>query len=590
MTEAKHSFFTYMTKLFLDAGFVTDKGLKSSGINEDYAGINIPTDAYLLLSKGAVLAIADGVSSAEAGKEASKTAVTRFIDEYFATPDTWSVSHSGKKVLSTINLRLHRKSHKYTHEGKGFLSTFSAVVIKGRFVHFFHVGDSRVYLLRKNRPTELECLTTDHKVAISNQHSVLSRAIGMDNHLTLDYGKHELQIGDRLVLCTDGVYDFIDAEQFIELLNIESSAAELSQSLIDAAIQNNSDDNVSAIVAIIKQLPEQNLDDYSAKLTRLPFPPVFEPGMVIDGYKIVRELFASSRSQLYLVCDQETDAQLVMKTPSKNFEDDINYIDRFIQEEWIGSRIHSPNVVEIVRQTRPRTALYYLMRYVDGIGLDKWMLNNNPVSPRRAIEIVKQIGAGLSVFHDNEALHQDLKPANVLITADERAVIVDFGSVYVAGLAELYRPLDHTCALGTASYSDPLYLLGRNPGIAGDVYALATITYEIFTGFLPYSDQIEECHTSSDYDRLRYVSASLHNPKIPIWFDRALEKGVSFDLQQRYRTITELLKDLTKPNPEFLTDDPVTERSANTELFWKLMSGFWFLTLLVVMYLFSQVN
>lgn len=360
------------------------------------------------------------------------------------------------------------------------------------------------------------------------------------------------------------------------------------ESLKQQTIANNSDDNYSAIVVCVQQLPDENLEDYSAQLTRLPFPPNLEVGMRLDGYRIIKELFASSRSQLYLVEDEETGERLAMKTPSRNYEDDISYIDRFVQEEWIGSRISSPHVVQIIRQSRPRNCLYYLMEFIDGIGLDRWIEQNQPPSPKKAIELVEQIAHGLEAFHSNEAIHQDLKPGNVLLTPQGRAVIVDFGSVYVAGLAELHRPLVHEGALGTATYSDPLYLMGKNPGIQGDVYALATIAYEIFTGNLPYGEAIGECRTAFDYDHLRYHCAAKYNPVIPTWFDRALEKGVAFDLEERYRNIDELLHDLKQPNPNFLKDDPVVEKSASKLLFWKLLSGFWFITLLLVIYLFSQ--
>lgn len=583
--------------LKLDAAFLSETGRKSGGVNEDCAGVSVPVDEHSLLNKGAVLAVADGVSSAEAGREASHTAVGRFLDEYYKTPDTWSVSHCGEKILSTINLRLYRQSHEYATEGKGFLSTFSAIVIKGQTGHFFHIGDSRIYLLRQQKlGPELTCLTSDHTAVISEKKSFLTRAIGMDNRLPLDYGRQSLQLGDRLLLCSDGIHDFIPQRRIIELLEATQPAEVISRNLLDEALQGGSDDNISAVVAVIEQLPDENIDDYAAKLTRLPFPPEMSEGMKLDGYLIEKELFSSSRSQLYLVRDLISGERWAMKTPSRNFEDDISYIDRFIQEEWIGSRIHSPNVVAVIRQNRARTALYYLMEYIEGVGLDEWIKLHQPPSNKRAIELIKQISNGLQAFHSNEAIHQDLKPGNVLICADEhaelgeRAVIVDFGSVYVAGLAELQRPLHHEGALGTASYSDPLYLEGKNPGIAGDVYALATIAYEMFCGELPYGDAIEECRSVADYDRLRYDSASKHNAVIPIWFDRALEKGVQFDLQQRYSSVPALLSDLTQPNVDFLRDDPVSERSTSTLIFWKLLSGFWFFTLLLVIYLFSQLS
>lgn len=569
--------------LKVGAAFKSDAGIKP--VNEDAAGVFIPEDNYLLTNKGVVLSLADGVSSAEAGKEASRTAVDRFIEEYFQTPDTWSVAKSGEQILSTINLKLFRKSHEFSTDSKGYLATFSSVVIKGGTAHFFHVGDSRIYLLRGNVLTQY---STDHVASLSQDKCFLTRAIGMDNRLHLDYGRIPLEEGDRLLITSDGVHDFIQHDDMQALLAQDVSMDVLADQFVSVAKDNASDDNISAVVAEIIQIPHETLDDYSAKLTRLPFPPALYPGLKLDGYEVVKELFASSRSQLYLVQDSDTGAQFAMKTPSANFEEDTAYIDQFIQEEWIGLRIQHPNVVKIIRQNRPRSFLYYLMEFVEGVDLAEWIENNQPPSPKRAINLVKQIADGLNAFHQSEAIHQDLKPGNVLITADEKAIILDFGSVFVAGLAECIRPIQTDGVLGTAGYSDPLYLRGHNPGIQGDVYSLATITYEMFTHHLPYGEHIEQCRSALDYDQLRYCSAGKYNSVIPEWFDGALKKGCEFDLEQRYRTIDQFMKDLLQPNPEFLKEDPVVKKNASTLVFWKLMSGFWFVTFLLLIYLFAQ--
>jgi len=279
---------------------------------------------------------------------------------------------------------------------------------------------------------------------------------------------------------------------------------------------------------------------------------------------------------------------LAMKTPSPNYEEDTTYIDQFIQEEWIGIRIQHPNVVKIIRQNRSRSFLYYLMEYIEGVSLAQWIESNKPPSPKRVIHLVKQIAEGLKAFHENEAIHQDLKPGNVIVTPDDRAIVLDFGSVFVAGLAECIRPIKLEGVLGTAGYSDPLYLRGHNPGIQGDVYSLATICYEMFTHHLPYGEQIENCRSAFDYDQLRYIPASRYNPIVPEWFDGALKKGTEFELDSRYRTIDDFMQDLLHPNPEFLRDDPVVEKNASTLVFWKLLSGFWFVTFLLLIYLFSQ--
>src|SRR5690606_26912360 len=202
-------------------------------------------------------------------------------------------------------------------------------------------------------------------------------------------------------------------------------------------------------------------------------------------------------------------------------------------------------------------------------------------------KLVKQIAKGLTAFHHMGAIHQDLKPGNIIYLQDGRLKIVDFGSVYVAGLAEIYSPLQHEAALGTAAYSDPHYLLGHNSGVQGDIYALATIAYELFSGgHLPYGAAVEECRTAADYDKLRYRSASQFNPVIPTWFDRALQKGVSLDLSQRYQSINQLLTDLQQPNPAFLHEEVKQQHKTNPLLFWQLLSGFWFITLLLVVWLF----
>lgn len=571
-----------MTVLRVSIATACDQGIKP--INEDAVATHLPEHNHSIEYKGITAVLADGVSTAEAGKEASEYAVNQFIADYYKTPDTWSVSHCGEKILSALNLNLFKKSHAFHTELKGYLSTFSGIVIKSTTAHIFHLGDSRIYLLREGEITQL---TQDH-VAVMGERSSLARALGMDNNLSIDYRKQSLKQGDYLVLTSDGVHDFVDPDTWPAIISEQNNFTDSANVLIQKALHNNSDDNLSCIVIRIDQLPEYSLDDYNTKLTRLPFPPPLEPGVTLDGYTIEKELFASSRSQLYLVRDDHTGVQLVMKTPSINFIDDTHYIDRFIQEEWIGLRIQSDYVVNVVKQTRKRSCLYYLMEYIQGVGLDDWMLTYKDAKPSVKFALIEQIGHGLQAFHEKETVHQDLKPGNILVMANNQVKIVDFGSVFIAGVAEIYSPLQHQGALGTATYSDPNYLFGKNPGIQGDVYALATICYEMFSLALPYGNDINECSSRFDFDRLRYHAISEHNPMIPIWFDRALEKGVRFEPTERYGTVAALLADLRQPNPVFLQDDPKIQKDSSKLLFWQILCGFWVLMLIIVILLFSQ--
>lgn len=551
--------------------------------NEDAICLPPQLSAHAELYKGIAVALADGVSSAEAGASASQYACATFVDDYYKTPDSWSTDHSAATVLTSINSTLYQRSHQYQQDDRGHLCTFTGLVLKSATARWFHIGDSRLYLLRAGR---LRQISTDHTTKLSENRQFLGRALGMDEQVQWQHGSIPMEAGDLFLLCSDGLSDFVSDADIAAILLTEQTTEQQVQALLHAAA--HSDDNISVVLAKVLQLPAASLDDYNERLTKLPFLPALEVGMKVDGYEVLRPLFASARSHLYLVRDLADNTELVLKTPSQNFSDDAAYIERFIREEWVGLKLDHPGVVKVIRQQRPRTFLYYLMEHLDGDSLDCYLATQpQPMRPSIAISLLRQIADALAAFHQLGIIHQDLKPANIMRQKDGVLKIVDFGSAFVPGLAELYSPLTQELALGTASYSDPHYLHGHNSAEQGDVYALATIAYELFTGYLPYGDKVEDCASLSDYLKLRYKSACSHNSRIPLWFDRALQKGVSFDLSGRYQHISQLMQDLQQPNPLFLHQQVALAQKNNKLLFWQLMSGFWFLTFMLLIWLFS---
>lgn len=551
--------------------------------NEDAMAWQLPQPSHVRLFKGIPLCVADGVSSAEAGAQASQLATSQFVDDYLKTPDSWSCNHSVGTVLTTINSSLYQKSHQYASEERGFLCTFTGLVLKSRTGYFFHVGDSRLYLFRAG---QLQQLSTDHTTRLGHQREFLARALGMDQTVSWQQQSLPLEVGDCFVLCSDGFSNVVcDAALATLLAGDESLEEKVAKGL---QLARGSDDNVTLLMCAIDGLADEQIDEYSERMTRLPLLPALTPGLKVDGLLVKQALFASARSHLYLVEDLDEQQLYVLKTPSQNFADDPAYLERFIREEWVGLRLNSPHVVQVIPKRPVRSFLYYLLEYLDGDSLDCYLAQQQlPLRPSQAIQLLQQIGDGLAAFHQLGMIHQDLKPANIIRQPDGVLKIVDFGSVFVPGLAEIYSPIAQELALGTASYSDPQYLHGHNSGEQGDVYALATIAYELFTGDLPYGDKVEECRSLADYQRLRYIPASRRNPRIPRWFDRALERGVSFELSDRYLTVSQLLHDLQTPNPLYLHEQVVSANKNSKLLFWKLMSGFWFVTFVLLVWLFS---
>ncbi|MEX0614917.1 MAG: bifunctional protein-serine/threonine kinase/phosphatase, partial [Methylophaga sp.] len=390
----------------------------------------MPVNPMMLENKGIVCALAVGISSSEQAREASHAAITGFLEDYFSTPDSWSVKQSGGKVLTAINVWLCGQGQHLRDSNRGFATTFSAVVLKSTTAHLFHVGDARIYLLRGH---SLEQLSSDHRIHLSDNKTYLGRALGVDYALDIDYKSLPIDTGDCFVLLTDGVYEWLSDSQLKQLLTERSDLDACAAAICQKALEQGSTDNLSCQLLQLTSVPTPDADEVYARLTTLPFPPELYEGVILDGYRVIKELHASSTSQLYLAVDTDSGDKVVLKTPSVNFEDDPAYLERFQLEEWIGRRIDHPHVVSVIEQLRPRRFLYYVLEYVEGRTLEQWLDDEGPLSLQTVRQLLPQLIAGMRAFHRLDMLHQDIKPGNILLTDDGVLKIIDFGSIKIAG-------------------------------------------------------------------------------------------------------------------------------------------------------------
>jgi serine/threonine protein phosphatase PrpC len=558
-----------VARLKVSVGQYSSRGIKAD--NQDAVGFYIPANLALLETKGIACAIADGLSSSNEGKQASQACVTGFMSDYFSTPDSWSVKQSGSKVLTAINTWLHGQSHQFKQADRGMASTFSAVVVKSTTAHIFHVGDSRIYLFRDG---ELEPLTTDHRIRIDVNKEYLGRAFGVDYCLDIDYKSFAVQENDVFLLTTDGVHDVLPDKVLKQFL-LEGAGADpeqYAQQICDEALSVGSKDNISCQILTIEQLPTQDPDEVFAQLTALPFPPDLYEGVIIDGYRISRELHASSTSQLYLAVDTESGDKVVIKTPSVNFEDDPAYLERFLLEEWVGRRINNAHVVRTIEQKRPRRFLYYIMEYVDGKTLEQWLNDVGRLDLKTVREIVPQLVSAIRAFHRLDMLHQDLKPGNIMISRDGVVKLIDFGSTKIAGIADISTPIERSELLGTKHYTAPEYLLGRAGQAASDQFSLACIVYEMLTGQLPYAEKLAKVRARQDLHRIEYQSISTLIHDIPGWVDKTLQKALQLYPERRYQALSEFATDLIKPNPAYLRDEKLPLMYRYPVKFWQICS------------------
>jgi len=312
------------SKLSVLVGQYSDKGRKP--VNQDFYGWRAPQEP-LLGSKGIAVALADGIGSSEVSQVAAEFAVMGFLDDYYCTSETWSVQRSAERVLGATNSWLHSRTrdspYRYDKD-RGYVCTLSALVLKSTTAHVFHIGDTRVYRLSGH---SLEQLTQDHRVRVSADESYLSRAVGFNPQIEIDYRSLEIGRGDVFVLASDGVYEHVDGRFMAAALGAaRGDPDQAARAIVAEAYRRGSADNLTVQIVLVEDLPEHGVSEVQQQLARLVPAPLLEARAEIDGYRILREIHASARSHIYLAQDLETQALVALKTPATDLHGDRDHL------------------------------------------------------------------------------------------------------------------------------------------------------------------------------------------------------------------------------------------------------------------------
>lgn len=558
-------------QLKIAVGQSTSKGRKA--VNQDSHGVHIP-DNYLLDAKGIAIAIADGISSSDVSDIASQTAVNGFISDYYCTADVWSVKHSAQKVLQATNLWLYAQGQNGLsrfNKDKGYVCTFSSIIFKSNSFHILHCGDSRIYRLANN---SLEQLTQDHRRVVSEDTSYLTRALGIQSQLDFDYSMQSLEINDVFILATDGIYEYIDDSAMLALMSEYKQDLNLAcEKIIQHAYDNGSEDNLTIQIAQILELPLHQIDEVQQQVARLPLPPLLEPRMEFDGYQILRSIYISSRSHVYLANDTDTQQQVILKIPSTELRENKPYLESFLMEDWIAKRIDNPHVLTAIESPRKRQYLYNVTEYIKGQSLSQWIVDHPKPKLDQVRGIVSQVAKGLQAFHRQEMVHQDLRPNNIMIDEFGTVKIIDFGATQVGGVMDIGQNRNANDIKGTAQFTAPEYYLGEGGSHRSDIFSLGVITYQMLTGRLPYGTGVSKIKNRRNRQKLVYQSILEDQHPLPPWVDAAIKKAVHVEPLKRYAEVSEFVFDLNTPSASFLKRDkpPLIER--NPLAFWQGVSA-----------------
>jgi serine/threonine protein phosphatase PrpC len=486
--------------------------------NQDALRSVTPAPA-LAASKGYLFAIADGVSQCADGGLAARSTLQALALDYYATPETWSVAQALDRLLLAQNRWLQANGG-----GQPLLTTVSALVMRGRRFTLAHVGDCRVYRWHAD---SLQRISEDHVWDQPGMQHVLKRALGLDQHLVLDFLDGELRDGESFVLLSDGVWSTLGDTAIAAILRDQPDLSSAAQTLVNAAHLAGSQDNASALLVRVDALGEANIGDALIHLQQWPLPPPLKPGQSFEGWQVQRIVAQSQQSLLYRVVDGQGQTWLLKTLPSRS-ADNPHAGQALLSEEWFLKRVAGRHFPE-VHGCNQRQHLYYVMREYSG----KTLAQLGPLSLSQWQDIAERLLRAVGLLHRRQILHRDIKPENLHVGDDGELRLLDFGLAYCPGLSE-----DAPSTLpGTPSYIAPEAFRGDPPSAQQDLYAVGVTLYFLLTGHFPYGE-IEA------FQRPRFglpVSASRYRPDLPEWLTQSLERGVAADPQQRFETAEEWL-------------------------------------------------
>ena len=552
--------------LKVSIGQYSTAGVKQQ--NQDFHGVYLP-EGHVLKQKGIACVIADGIGSSNVSHLAAETAVGSFLSDYYSTSDAWSTQTSAERVIRATNSWLYaqtQQSQGRFDKDRGYVCTLSALILKQQQAHVFHVGDSRIYRIRDH---EIELLTHDHRVWLSSREHYLSRALGADYRIEIDYRNIELKEKDIFLLMTDGVYEFVTDQQLLDLILVDADLNQLAKAFVEKALEQGSDDNLSLQVIHVEQLPELNQFHIQQDYV---FPQQLSKGEVFEGYVIDKILHQNHRSCLYLAHDTQQQP-LVIKTLGVDLQQDKYAVEQFQLEDWVSKRLKHDNLMQCYPHNTEKKYLFQCYEYLQGETLAQWLhRQEKPLNLDEILPILQQTALALNAMHRLEMLHQDIRPKNIIVLNTESAMkikLIDYGSTAVRGLVEI-NPKNANRPLGTLAFMAPEYFIDHSPSVHSDQFSLAVMAYYLFTKQLPYGTDLARCNSLKQMKKVQYHSIRKYRPDLPIWLDKILGQALSIEPIHRFEALSELIHNLMHPSKELLNSKPPAIIERDPLRFWQM--------------------
>jgi serine/threonine protein phosphatase PrpC len=555
----------------LDVGVFSVTGQHED--NDDFAGV-MSTEAAKVSPRGCLAVLADGVSSSRRGRDAAHTTGEALLSDFPSTPVGWDTTVALDRIISAHNDWLWRQNQT-THGGE-LETTLTALVVGSRFFTVAHVGDCRCYVLRGG---QLIQLTHEHTryLGAAAQRGPLTRALGIDERVLVDYRQEPVQLGDVFVLVSDGSWSVIADSVLQSLLEESANAQTAAESICRTAAARGSLDDASAIVLRVLDWSAHDLPLPNDGELDLPLPPKLNDGDTLDGLIVERLVGGGSGNRVYKVRDDKGGRLLALKTLGRGRGASHDERMALAREHWLAA--HAPSsVARAVLPIEAPSTFYYLFEWIEGQSLAELAQKPGRIAVPEWMRLAREALNAVGALHRRGIIHRDIKPHNLVREPNGQVRVLDLG---VAITRRRDDRAGRTPA-GTPAYINPEQWNGAAPNESSDVFALGVTFYHVLTKALPYGE-------IQPYQTARYerdpVPATTLRPDVPVWVDHWLARAYDRREAQRYETIEEMTLALERAaasgSLSVVEPRPLIERGT-TGLLWIALSVSLLLNILLI--------
>ncbi len=535
--------------------------------NEDYVGFYQPQSVEEKRGRGAVAVLADGVGGMQHGEVASRLAVETALKTFRETPGGQTPQQIITQMFNAANVAVYDKGME-NHGKARMATTLAVVVLRDNEITVGNVGDSRIYLVRK---ATIKQLSTDHtyigmqqkfgliseqEAKTSENRSILTRSVGHEPVIRADVESALVFKGDKIVLCSDGLYSHVADSEIADIV-FRLSPAQACRQLVALAEQRGTDDNLSVQIVQINEVEKVALYRGVAMYQETVDPTTryeVRPGQVLDNrFQILETISRSGMATIFKATDLNTKLTVAIKVPLLQYESDPGFFSRFQREEEIGSRLNHPYILKFYPvPEESRTRPYIVTEYLRGYTLSHLLTSVCPMPEKDAIKLASRICEALVYMHGQGVVHRDLKPQNVMLCNDGTIRIMDFGIAKAEGRRMTFAGF--TPAVGTPDYMAPEQVKGKRGDERTDIYSLGAMLYEMVVGVPPFQCEndnplvVMNARVNGDP-----VAPRKLNPKASPQIEEIILHAMERDPRKRYQSAVTMKLELDDPASVQLT-------------------------------------